>query len=229
MHLFLSMACPHLGTIYADSQLVATGMWAMLQLKGIPSLKELELKDHAPLDFMGLGSVSGRAPLYESLVYRLSENGVLRHFRKVVLVSSPSDKYAPTHSTRVQICKRAEHDAYYGPVLASMVANVLSSVEPQRLLRVTLDNNEGNATSLDKVRQKKGKGGPEDACRVNAAARSITRRLTHSLFPPFFACSLWVVLRIFPSSTAPSWRRSCCTRCTSTSSDLTRPDQPSPD
>jgi len=194
----------------------------MLQLKGIPSLKELELKDHAPLDFMGLGSVSGRAPLYESLVYRLSENGVLRHLRKVVLVSSPSDKYAPTHSTRVQICKRAEHDAYYGPVLASMVANVLSSVEPQRLLRVTLDNNEGNATSLDKVRQRTGGARGCMPCQCGSAQYHTS---THSLFPPFFACSLWVVLRIFPSSTAPSWRRSCCTRCTSTSSDQTRLDQ----
>ena len=95
------------GTIYADSQLVATGMWAMLQLKGIPSLKELELKDYVTIDFMGLTSVSSRAPLYESLVYRLSENGVLSHFRKVILVSSPCDKYAPVHSTRIQICKRA--------------------------------------------------------------------------------------------------------------------------
>ena len=82
-------------------------MWAMLQLKGIPSLKELELKDYVTMDFMGLTSVSSRAPLYESLVYRLSENGVLSHFRKVILVSSPCDKYAPVHSTRIQICKRA--------------------------------------------------------------------------------------------------------------------------
>ena len=31
----------------------------------------------------------------------------------------------------------AENDTYYGPVLASMVANLLSSIEPQRLLRVS--------------------------------------------------------------------------------------------
>jgi hypothetical protein len=39
MHTFISLATPHLGTLYAESPLVSTGMWALFRIKGIPSLK----------------------------------------------------------------------------------------------------------------------------------------------------------------------------------------------
>lgn len=39
LHVFMSLASPHLGTLFAESQLVATGMWAMLKLKKAQTLK----------------------------------------------------------------------------------------------------------------------------------------------------------------------------------------------
>ncbi len=39
----------------------------------------------------------------KTLLYRLSENNVLCHFRKVVLVSSPKDQYVPVFSARIQV------------------------------------------------------------------------------------------------------------------------------
>ena len=39
LHVFMSLATPHLGTLYAESQLVATGMWAMLKIGKAQLLK----------------------------------------------------------------------------------------------------------------------------------------------------------------------------------------------
>lgn len=39
LHVFMSLATPHLGTLYAESQLVSTGMWALLKLKKSDALK----------------------------------------------------------------------------------------------------------------------------------------------------------------------------------------------
>ncbi len=41
--------------------------------------------------------------LKKSLLYKLSLNGVLGLFRKVMLVSSPKDMYVPTYSARIQV------------------------------------------------------------------------------------------------------------------------------
>lgn len=38
-----------------------------------------------------------------TLLYKMSENGVLVHFKKVVLVSSPKDQYVPAYSARIQV------------------------------------------------------------------------------------------------------------------------------
>jgi hypothetical protein len=32
LHCFISLSSPHLGTIYADSPLVSTGMWALFKV-----------------------------------------------------------------------------------------------------------------------------------------------------------------------------------------------------
>lgn len=90
LHAYVSLASPHLGTLYASSQLVSTGMWALLKLKKTPVLEELLLED-SPMD-----------PT-RAMVYRLSENGVLQFFRRVILVSSPKDHYVPLYSARIQV------------------------------------------------------------------------------------------------------------------------------
>jgi hypothetical protein len=60
-------------------------MWALYKLKKSPLLRELALKDE------------------KSEVFRLSENGVLQHFDKVIFVSSPKDMYVPLYSARVLV------------------------------------------------------------------------------------------------------------------------------
>lgn len=41
--------------------------------------------------------------LKKTLLYKMSLNGVLSMFHKVVLVSSPKDQYVPTYSARIQV------------------------------------------------------------------------------------------------------------------------------
>ena len=60
-------------------------MWALYKLKKSPLLQELALKDS------------------NSELYRLSENGVLQHFDRVIFVSSPKDMYVPLYSARVLV------------------------------------------------------------------------------------------------------------------------------
>jgi hypothetical protein len=60
-------------------------MWALYKLKKSPLLQELALKDSA------------------GELYKLSENGVLQHFHRVIFVSSPKDLYVPLFSARVQV------------------------------------------------------------------------------------------------------------------------------
>jgi hypothetical protein len=52
-----------------------------------------------------------------SAVYRLSENGVLQHFKKVIFVSSPQDLYVPEYSARVQVkLLSVRHFYEYSPI-----------------------------------------------------------------------------------------------------------------
>jgi alpha-beta hydrolase superfamily lysophospholipase len=39
LHLFVSLAVPHLGSLFPDSSIVSTGMWALSKFKSCPSLK----------------------------------------------------------------------------------------------------------------------------------------------------------------------------------------------
>ena len=41
----------------------------------------------------------------KSLLFKLSQNGVLKLFQKIILVSSPKDQYVPSYSARVQVCE----------------------------------------------------------------------------------------------------------------------------
>lgn len=83
LDVYISLATPHLGTVFADSQLVSVGQWALSKLKKSSALKQLSLQD---------------AALEQTLIYQLSHNYVLGHFSKVVFVSSPKDMYVPRFS-----------------------------------------------------------------------------------------------------------------------------------
>ena len=45
LHVYMSLATPHMGTLFAESQLVSTGMWAMLKYGKLLFLKVLRLED----------------------------------------------------------------------------------------------------------------------------------------------------------------------------------------
>jgi len=90
-HTYISLASPHVGVLFMDSQLVSTGMWTFFQFNRSALLKELMLEDH------------GSGDIRNSLLYKLSDNGALQYFKRVVLVSSPKDQYVPLYSARVQV------------------------------------------------------------------------------------------------------------------------------
>lgn len=139
-HVYVSLATPHLGTthLHHSSPLVATGMWAMTQWgRGTKtSLRELALSD---------GLLGDRT---RSKVYALADNKVLSHFSRVILVSSPQDMYVPLHSTSLKFPADAvnmngngssnTNGAASDSVLRTMQRNILSTIPPERLVRLTL-------------------------------------------------------------------------------------------
>jgi hypothetical protein len=143
-HAYISLASPHLGTNYADSSLVAQGMrW----YAKCACVKELLLEDSNGLT-LTLQGKSGH-PITHSLVYKLASNDVLAHFQKVVFVSSPKDMYVPMYSARVCVCSKAETDPKLFQIYKSMALNLVSQVHPNRLVRITIDNNVGSAMTVN--------------------------------------------------------------------------------
>ncbi|XP_016063277.1 PREDICTED: protein FAM135B [Miniopterus natalensis] len=111
LHTFLSLSGPHLGTLYNNSTLVSTGLWLMQKLKKSGSLLQLTFRDNADLR--------------KCFLYQLSQKTGLEHFKNVVLVASPQDRYVPFHSARIEMCKTALKDRHTGPVYAEMIDNLL--------------------------------------------------------------------------------------------------------
>ena len=63
---FISLASPHIGTTYAESQLVSSGQWVIMKwTKGL-SLRELSLED-----------AGADGDLEKTFIFRLSQNGVI--------------------------------------------------------------------------------------------------------------------------------------------------------
>ena len=46
---------------------------------------------------------------------------------------------------------KAQNDHIFGPLLAHMTANILTQIDPEKLLRITLDNNIKNNMSIDSM------------------------------------------------------------------------------
>eukprot|EP00638_Chattonella_subsalsa_P019391 CAMPEP_0117886540 /NCGR_PEP_ID=MMETSP0950-20121206/20430_1 /TAXON_ID=44440 /ORGANISM="Chattonella subsalsa, Strain CCMP2191" /LENGTH=466 /DNA_ID=CAMNT_0005743905 /DNA_START=57 /DNA_END=1457 /DNA_ORIENTATION=- len=126
LHSFISLSSPHLGCPYSASHVIKTGMWAIRKFMKIKVLEELELKDH-------------EVPT-ETYLYRLSLMPGLRYFKHLVLVSAHQDKYVPSYSARIQICNQAGSDFVHGPAVIDMAANLMSEVDPSRVLHMDLDN-----------------------------------------------------------------------------------------
>lgn len=140
LHTYISLATPHLGTVYSDSQLVSVGQWALSKFKKTSALKELALQDAFSLT--------------KTTIYQLSENNVLGDFQHVVFVSSPKDMYVPRYSASVRmnyesVSSGSSNSKQMLDNLKTMCDNVLNQVNPDRLVRVTIENNEGDDKSLN--------------------------------------------------------------------------------
>lgn len=116
LHTFLSLSGPHLGTMYNSSGLVNmgkkshlkahkkyvlssqfTGMWFMQKWKKSGSLLQLCMRDSSDMR--------------QSFLYRLSQRSTLHHFKNVLLCGSSQDRYVPSHSARLELCKAAIRDS----------------------------------------------------------------------------------------------------------------------
>lgn len=92
-------------------------------------------------------SIGGKA--HKSLLYKLSENGVLTYFHKLILVSSPRDQYVPVYSARVQTGHKSEGGSALGSTVAEMVNNLLTPLRADQVVRLTMDNNVGAAVDVN--------------------------------------------------------------------------------
>ena len=125
--------------ILLDSQLVQAGTWALFKWKGSEALKQLNLQD----TYMSIE---------DTVIYKLSTNAVLGRFRKVVFFSSPRDMYAPRYSTAVRthlIPRNSTSNSKYMSYVKKMADNVLNQIDPDKLVRITIDNNEADASTVD--------------------------------------------------------------------------------
>lgn len=115
LHTYLSLSGPHLGTLYNSSGLINMGMWIMQKWKKSGSLLQLSLKDHSDLE--------------KTFLYRLSTKPTFEHFKNILLVASPQDRYVPFHSARIEMCKAALKDSLYGAIYREMVTNILRPIK----------------------------------------------------------------------------------------------------
>ncbi|XP_030570669.1 protein FAM135A [Drosophila novamexicana] len=115
LHTFLSLSGPHLGTLYNTSGLVNMGMWFMQKWKKSGSLLQLCMRD--------------TTDMRNSFLYRLSQRSTLHHFSNILLCGSSQDRYVPSHSARLELCKAAMRDtSSLGTIYREMVHNVIAPI-----------------------------------------------------------------------------------------------------
>lgn len=71
-------------------------MWFMQKFKKSDSLLQLCLRD--------------KSDLRKCFLYKLSQKSTLHFFKNVLLCGSSQDRYVPSHSARMELCKAAVRD-----------------------------------------------------------------------------------------------------------------------
>lgn len=84
---FCSLSSPHIGYLTGVDGMIKAGLWAILKFKPIRSLQQLKMDDSKNLR--------------ETFIYRLSKEGNLKRFRKIILFSSFEDSYVSWSSARI--------------------------------------------------------------------------------------------------------------------------------
>ena len=104
MYTFISLSTPHLGTLFPESQVVSTGLWALNKLKSCLILNELMLKDTGN---SSSSSASMSTAETEKCACRLAElaagNSLSCFSKAIIAVSSLRDFYVPYYSTRMEV------------------------------------------------------------------------------------------------------------------------------
>lgn len=69
--------------------MIKAGLWAILKFKTITSLQQLTMEDEKDVR--------------KTFLYKLSKEGNLKRFRRIILLSSFEDSYVPWHSARISL------------------------------------------------------------------------------------------------------------------------------
>lgn len=85
---FCSLSSPHLGYMNGTDNMIKAGFWVMRKM----------MKESKSLDQLAM--VDSNNP-EQTLIYRLSKEGSLKKFKKIILLSSGEDSYVPWHSARI--------------------------------------------------------------------------------------------------------------------------------
>jgi hypothetical protein len=85
---FISICSPHLGYIQGTKFLTEAGLSIISKLKPIESLSQLSNRDNSDLE--------------KTFIYKLSKEGSLKYFRRIMLIASMEDDYVPWHSARIE-------------------------------------------------------------------------------------------------------------------------------
>jgi len=133
---FLSLASPHCGYMYAENQLLTTGIFLLRKWNKSACLTQLSLADHEDQT--------------QTFIYKLSQQKGLEYFENVMLVASELDKYAPFHSARIEMHKSAMGDTKRGVVYRNMVHHMLSPLKTTTVKRfnVSFVNKKKNIDAL---------------------------------------------------------------------------------
>jgi len=135
LHTLLTLSSPHLGFLYGSS-LIDTGIYMLKKWRKVVTLEQLAFTDNVDVK--------------ETFLYKLSKERGLEYFKHVILCSAHQDKYCPFHSARIEKCSAALKDARFGQYHCEMVENLISPLDPARLLRVDINYKLGK-TSFDTV------------------------------------------------------------------------------
>ena len=84
---FFSLSSPHLGYLNGVDVKIKTGLWFMRKMNKLKSLDQL--------------SMEVNDKLRNTFLYKLSKDGSLINFKKIILVSSTEDSYVAWHSARM--------------------------------------------------------------------------------------------------------------------------------
>ena len=84
---FFSLSSPHLGYLNGVDVKIKTGLWFMRKMNKLKSLDQLSMEDNDKLR--------------NTFLYKLSKDGSLINFKKIILVSSTEDSYVAWHSARM--------------------------------------------------------------------------------------------------------------------------------